>query len=85
MEPVLRARSRPGGPENWKRNSRQMQRGKPGQSNYCSWVNRINIIHNTFLLRGSFALELHFSTVNFPPLTILLEEDNPVICAQNVF
>lgn len=62
-----------------------MQRGKPGQSNYCYWVNRIKIAHNAFPLRGCFSLELHFSTVNFSPLTILFEEDNSIIYVQNVF
>lgn len=62
-----------------------MQRGKPGQSNYYYWVNRIKIARNAFPFRGYFALELHLSTVNFPPLTVLLEEDNPIIYAQNVF
>lgn len=79
MEPVRRARSQPGDPENWRRNSRKMQRGKPGQSNCYSWVNRIKIAHNAFPLRGCLALELRFSAVNFSPLTILFE-DNSVIC-----
>lgn len=50
VEPVLRARSWPGDPENWKRNSRQMQRGKPGRSNCYCWVNRIRIAYNAFPL-----------------------------------
>lgn len=77
VEPVLRARSQPGDPESWKRNSRKMQRGKPGQSNYYCWVNRIKIVDNTFPVRCFFALQLHFRTVDFPAFTILMEENSP--------